>query len=90
MRLCAVWLDFETCSRARHGDPRGVNDAPDTTTPHLCCNEVHLQFSWCWPALVRTRHRWKRLRRVVGKTGSDIHAAIAWMSVRFKVSCGET
>ena len=47
---------------------------------------VHLQFSLYWQALVRTRHHWKRPRRVVGKTGSDIHAAIPWMSVRFQGS----
>ena len=76
MRPCTVWLDFETCSRARHGDPRGVVDAPGTTKPHLCCNKVHLQFPLYWQALVRTRHHWKRPRR-------DIHVANTWMSVRF-------
>ena len=84
MRL--VWLDSETCSRARHGDPRGAEEAPDSTRPHLFCNNVHLQFSLYWQALVRTRYHWKRPRRVVGKTGSDIHAAIPWMSVRFQGS----
>ena len=83
MRLCTVWLDSETCSRARHGDPRGVEDARDLTRPHLFCNKVHLQFALYWQALVRTRHQWKRPRRIVGKTGSDIHVAITWMSVRF-------
>ena len=83
MRL--VWLDSETCSRcsrARHGDPRGAEDAPDLTRLHLFCNNVHLPFSLYWQALVRTRYNWKRPRRVVGKKGSDIHAPIPWMSVR--------
>ena len=35
MRPCTVWLDSETCSRARHGDPRGVEAAPDLTRPHM-------------------------------------------------------
>ena len=64
-------------------NPRWVKDAPDTTTPYLFCNKVYLQFSLYWQALVRTRHHWKRLRRVVGKTGSDIQFAITWKSMRF-------
>ena len=42
------------------------------------------------PCTPRTRHHcghrqhWKLRRRVVGKSGSDIHTAITWMSVRLK------
>ena len=88
MRLCTVWLDSETCSRVRHGE---------STRGGRCSrlNEASSVLQQCSPAIficigklfVRTQHtHWKRPRRVVGKTGSDICAAIPCMSVRFQGS----
>ena len=43
-----------------------------------------LAVSMFWQAPRRTQNHWNRRRRVVGKTGSDIHVAITWISVRFQ------
>ena len=53
---------------SRHGDTSSVSKA---------CS---LAVSMLWQAPRRTQKHWNRRRRVVGKTGSDIHAAITWMS----------
>ena len=49
-------------------------------TPHLSRKACSLAVSMLWQAPRRTQNHWHRRRRVVGKTGSDIHAAITWMS----------
>ena len=65
-------------------NPRWVQDAPDTTRHHLFFRRCSLSVLMFWRALRRTQHHWNRRRRVVGKTSSDIHAAITRVSVRFK------
>ena len=58
------------CSRHNH-----------TSSVSKACS---LAVSMFWQAPRRTQNHWNRRRRVVGKTGSDIQAAITWMSVRLK------
>ena len=60
----------ERCSR--HDDTSSVSKA---------CS---LAVSMLWHAPRRTQNHWNRRRRVVGKTGSDIHVATTWISVRFQ------
>ena len=59
---------------SRHGDASSVSKA---------CS---LAVSMLWQAPRRTQNHWNRRRRVVGKTSSDIHVAITWISVRFQGS----
>ena len=84
MRPCTVWLDSETCSRAR----RGEFTLGERCSRHNDTSSVSKRrspaVSMFWHALRKTQHHWKRPRRVVGKTGSDIHVAITWVCVRFK------
>ena len=77
-----VWLDSETCSRARHGESTLGGRCSRHNETSSVVQQSSLTVSLYWQALVRTRHHWKRPRRVVGKTGSDIHVAITWISVR--------
>ena len=53
----------------------------DTSSVSKACS---LAFSMLWQAPRRTQNHWNRRHRVVGKTGSDIHVAITWISVRFQ------
>ena len=84
MRLCTVWLDSELCSFARCGEftmGRRCSRHDDTSSVSEACSLAVLMF---WQAPRRTQNHWNRRRPSVGKTGSDIHAAITWMSVRLK------
>ena len=80
-RSCVVVLSGWVPNDVREhavANPSWVEDAPDTTTPHLFRKDVQLQ------AAQKTQHHLDRFLRVFGKTSSDIHVAITWMSVRFK------
>ena len=81
MRPCTVWLDSELCSCARCGEFTMVRGRcsrhGDASSVSKACS---LAVSMFWQAPRRTQNHWHRRRRVVGKTGSDIHAAITWMS----------
>ena len=84
MRPCAVWLGSETCSQARRGEStlgERCSRHNDTLAVSKGCP---LRVSMFWQALRRTQHHWNRRRRVVGKTGFEIHAVITWVSVLFK------
>ena len=85
MRPWTVWLGSGTCSRARRGEStldERCSRHHDTSSVSKRCP---LAVSMFWQAPRRTQHHWnRRRRRVVGKTRSDIHAAITWVSVRFK------
>ena len=73
MRPCSVWLDSEACSRARRGEStlgEGSSRHNDTSSVSKECS---LTVSMFRQALQRTQHHWNRRRRIVGKTGSDIH-----------------
>ena len=83
MRLCTVWLDSEIRSRARRGESTLGGRCSRHNVASSVSKACSLTVSMFWLVFRRTQHHWNRRRRVVGKTGSDIHAAITWMSVRF-------
>ena len=84
MRLCAVWLGPETCSRARRGETTLGERCSSHNETSSVLQRCSLPVSMFWQAHRRTQHHWNRRRRVVGKTSSDIHAAITRVSVRLK------
>ena len=61
-------------------NPRWVEDAQDTTTPHLFCNGVHLQFH-CIGKLFAGRANFGNDFAEISGTSSDIHVAITWMGL---------
>ena len=81
MRLCTVSKHVREHALV---NPRWVKDAPDTTSHHLFLRRRPPTVSMFWQAHRRTQHHWNRRKRVVGKTSSDSHAAITWVSVRSK------
>ena len=84
MRPCTVWLNSETCSRARHGESTLGGKCSRHSETSSVLQQSSPAISLYWQALRRKQHHLNRRRRVVGKTSSDIHAAITWMSVHFK------
>ena len=85
MRLCTVWLDSETCSRARRGESTLGERCSRTQRDVICFATVFTYSFNVSGKLIGGRSiTGTDVAELSGRTSSDIHAAITRVSVRFK------